>query len=192
MKFPAKLFVVLFLFLVAFACTKNENKEKIEEKRAEQIQAATILEISQDARGMWGIEGKTLFFRLFENRIAEYEYADVKKVVPRKINRAETVNSSTKTKISDSEFQEITGLLDALDPQKIGDEYPRKCCCTDASLDFKIDIKFNNNRKNISLNGYCSLGEVMYPQVKQTADFPKSLAELIKIVDKTRRKYQPE
>lgn len=187
MRIAAKFLLDLLLYLFIFACAKNENQEK----PAKPIDATPVLEISQDARGMWDVTGKTLFFRLYDNGFVEFEIADENKKIRGKINQAEEINSLEQTKIIEEEFQKIIGLAAVEDFQKVQDNYQRKCCCTDATLNYKISFKTDGNQKNISLNNYCGLDEITNPQTRYSPGFPKALSELMSAVGSVRSKYTP-
>jgi hypothetical protein len=189
-------FTLLILILSFTACGKieqftNLTQQKIESENpeTEQPDVPPILEITQDAKGMFDVTGKTLFFNLYDNGVVEFEYADEQKKTPGKINKAEEINTLNRVKISAEELQKFTELLKTEDFQNTRDEYKRKCCCTDATVDYKISFTDSNKQKNINLNSYCGLGDLTNPQARNNPDFPKALSELMSLAENTRARY---
>lgn len=180
--------IIIFLLLVnILSCDKSETPKNI------QTDSPPILEISQDAQGAWDVTGKTLFFRLSNNGIAEFEYTDNKKKIPGKaIYRAEEVDSLVQTKISDDELQKFNSLFLSENFSKFQNSYKRKCCCTDATIDFQIKIKFEDKQKEINLNNYCGVEELKSPPEQYLSDFPHEFSGLMIITDNIRRKYTPQ
>lgn len=186
--------ILLLIFSTAFAsCGKvetltNLTQQKIETENTENEQpdAPPILEITQEAKGMREIVGKTLFFNLYENGIIEFEYADEQKKTSGKINKAEEVNILKRAKISKEELQKFLDQLKTEDFQNLKDEYKRKCCCTDATVDFTIHYQNGGRQKDISLNGYCDIGEITNARAP---NFPNVLYGLMILTDEVRRKY---
>ena len=186
MKILTKVFLALFLCLFVSGCAKNENQDKF----AKPIDTAPILEISQDAKGLWDVRGKTLFLRLYDNGFVEFEYPDNRKKTAG-FNEAEKINTLKQIKVSKRELQKFLDLLNSEEFQKIQDKYERKYLCMDTYLDYKINLKYNNNQRNILLNGFCDIGQLKNPQSYYVEDFPKVLSELMTLVDNTRWKNFP-
>ena len=192
-----KTFFALFILILGFtACGKietftNLTQQKVETENTENEQpdAPPILEITQDAKGLFDVTGKTLFFNLYDNGIIEFEYVDEQKKTPGKTNKAEETNTLERAKISQEELQKFLDLLKTEDFQNTKSEYQRKCCCTDAFLDYKINFQVENRQKNISLNNYCDLNDITNPQVRYNPDFPKVLSNLMSLVENTRAIY---
>ncbi|HEY0428816.1 MAG TPA: hypothetical protein VGC76_13630 [Pyrinomonadaceae bacterium] len=196
-----KIFPAIFIFIFCFsACGKietltNLTQQKIETEKTEteQPDGPPILEIRRDARGLWSFPGKTLFFNLYENGVIKFEYEDEKKIVKGKINqKAEEISTPARAKISSEELQKFNELLKSEDFQKTKVDYKRKCCCTDAFVDFKISFTNSLKQKIINLNNYCGLGELTNPQAPKISDFPKVLTDLLILTENLRAKYLPE
>lgn len=180
MKIFVSLLVLIFC-LFSFSCSEPETVIK--------PYTPPILDISQDAQGNWDVPGKTLFFRLYDNGFVEFEHPDDKKKDTGKSSKAEEINTLIQTKMSEKESRKFIDLLNSDDFQKINDTYTRRCCCTDATLDFKVSFQNNNKQTTVNLNDYCGLDELKNPQVQYLPDFPKVLSELIILIDNTRGKY---
>ncbi|MBA2621296.1 MAG: hypothetical protein H0U87_08855 [Acidobacteria bacterium] len=131
MKTQAKLLFVLLAVLFAIACAKNEGQDAF----SILPDSKPILEISQDAFGLWDVTGNTLFFRLYSNGSAEFEYPDDKKKTTAKSKNADEINTLKQVKISEREFQKFSDLLNSEDFQKIQNKYKRKCCCNRCDLE---------------------------------------------------------
>ena len=118
MRTPTKSLLALLICLFTFACNKIETQNQF----ANSPNSTPVLEISQEANGMWKVTGKTLFFRLYDNGIVEFEYPDDKKKVAGEIiSKAEEINTLKQTQLSEEKFQEIISLLNSEDFQKIQD-----------------------------------------------------------------------
>ena len=192
-----KTFPAILILVIAFtACGKietftNLSQQKIETEKAEGEQPDTppILEITQDEEGMSAVTGKTLFFNLYDNGIIEFEYADDAKKVAGKPNKAEEINTLRRAKIGKEELQKFTDLLKTEDFRNTKNEYQRKCCCEDTTVDYKINFQDGGRLKNINLSGYCGFGEFTNPQAPKIPGFPKVLSDLLVLADNTRQKY---
>lgn len=192
-----KLFCAILVLIVGFsACGKIENftnltaqKIETEKTEAEQPDVPPILEIVQDAKGMSAVTGKTLFFNLYDNGVIEFEYADEAKKIAGKSNKAEEINTLKRAKISKDELQKFHDLLKTPEFQNAKDDYKRKCCCTDAFLNYKINFQDSNRQKNIDLNGFCNFRELINSQKGKISDLPNVLSDLMLLVQNTREKY---
>jgi hypothetical protein len=192
-----KIFLAALVLIAGFtACGKIEQltnlaQQKIETENAEtdQPDVPPVLEITQDEKGMSAVTGKTLFFNLYDNGIIEFEYADERKKTPGKLSRAEEINTLVRAKISREELQKFTDLLKTEDFRKTADNYKRKCCCTDATVDYKISAADSSKQKTININAYCGLGELTNPQMRDKSDFPKVLSDLLSLAENTRARY---
>lgn len=196
---------ILVIFAFAFAaCGKietftNLTQQKIEtEKTAdEQPDEPPILEITQDAEGMYEVTGKTLVLNLYENGVIEFEVLDDKKRSaalaknPKQTIglKAEELNSLKRAKISRVELQNFLDLLKSEDFKNAKNDYRRKCCCTDASMDIGISLNDAGRQKNIDLQNYCDWGELKTPAKPQGSDFPKVLSDLLVLTEKVRVEY---
>lgn len=190
-----KILISILLFSAAFtaACSKIENftnltQQKIESETLEDQQpdAPPILEITQHAKGMFDVTGRTLFFNLYDNGVIEFEFADDKKKTAGKTNKAEEVNTLKRAKVSAGELKKFTDLLKSEDFHNTRNDYKKKCCCTDATLDYQINFS-GGEQKNISLSSYCDLGELMNAPTRKTSDIPKILSDLLTLVYNTRQ-----
>lgn len=188
--------VILFLIVIfAFIeCSKNEKANNLPEQKAENSQidkpnSVPSLEINEDAQGMWDITGKTLFFRLYKDGTVEFEYPENEKKIAGKINKAEEINLLKRIKLSEDEMRKFADLLNTEDFQKTKNDYKRSCCCTDAIVDYKINLNDSDKQKNITLKGYCGLNDLKNPQASNVPDFPKVLSDLMILVDNIRGKY---
>lgn len=192
-----KILAAILIFVFGFsACGKietftNLSQQKIETENAENEQPDTppVLEITQDEKGSSAVTGKTLFFNLYDNGVIEFEYADEKKKTAGKINKAEEVNTLKRAKISAEELQNFLDRLESEEFQNAKSDYKRKCCCEDATADYKINFTDGIRQKNINLNDYCGLGELTNSKAPKIPDFPKVLIDLLVLVQTTREKY---
>jgi hypothetical protein len=191
----ASLIFVVFAFALT-ACGRIENftnltQQKIETEKTETEQPddPPILEIMQDDKGINDMSGKTLFFNLYDNGVIEFEREGTIKKTAGKINTAEEVYTLERAKITKEELNKFTDLLKTEDFQNIKNEYQRKCCCMRPTVEYKITLTNSIKQKNINLNGYCDLGEMMVPHTEDIGTFPKALSELLILVDITRHKY---
>ena len=194
-----KIFALLALLVCLAACGKietftNLSQQKIESEPAENEQpdVPPILEITENAQGSFNVIGKSLLFNLYENGIIEFEYADQKKLVVGKTYQAEEVNILQRAKISPEELQKFTDLLKNEDLWKTNDDYKRKVVCTDTDVDFKINFTNGFKQKNVNLNSYCDLYDVIDPKARYTGEFPQVLSNLMSLVDAARQKYKPQ
>lgn len=165
------IFLLFVLSINLFSCSKSKNTPNIDSdssmsnqsQRVIQTDSPIILEVTQDAEGMWDVTGKTLIFRLHESGTVEFEYPDDKKKVAG-FNKAEDINSLKKVVINDTELQDLERLISTQNVQKLKSNYKRVCCCTDAILNYKINFQLNNQPQSISLVGCCSVDEIVNPK----------------------------
>lgn len=138
-------FILILLFgIYSFSCSKSKTFEK--------PNTPPILNISQDAQGMWEVQGKTLFFRLFDNGYVEFEYQNnEKKNRGKSFYKTEEVNSLVQTTISEAELYKFVEILNSNEFKEVENTYERKCCCTDATLEFDVNSQNSNKQKNINL-----------------------------------------
>ena len=211
MKIVFASFILVVLALAFAGCGRietltNMSQQKIEAEKDDdgQPDEPPILEIVQDAQGMWNVTGKTLFLNLYENGVVEFEYEDdqkksaalankaANKAKESNILKAEEINVLKRAKISREELQKFADLLKSEAFQKTENDYQRKCCCTDASLDYQINFTAGNKLKNINLKGFCGLGELTNPPASKMPDFPKVLSDLLILAENARAKYNSE
>lgn len=181
MQFLKTLVFLVFVFVSFQVCRITNSQKPLND-------AKPILEITQDAKGMWEIEGKTLFMRLYDNGNIEYEFPDEKKM-KQGINRTKDLNVLKKANLNGEKFQKLVNLLKSDDFRNLENTYQRKCCCTDATLDFEIKIQTDNQSKNINLANYCGINELTNPRSDYAPDFPKQLSELFALTDNLRYSY---
>ncbi|HEX8734326.1 MAG TPA: hypothetical protein VF721_03320 [Pyrinomonadaceae bacterium] len=175
-----KNFIAVLIFGFAFlACSKSEKFNN--SAGSEESDAPVILEITQDAVGMWDVTGKTLFLKLRGDGFVEFEFPDDKKKSTGKINKAEDLNTLYWTKLGAEELKAFADLLKSEDFQQTGNEYRRKCCCTDAVLNYKINFQDAALSKNISLNGYCGSAELTSSRDSDINNLPKVLSGLMRL-----------
>ena len=173
---------LLVLCLSVLSCSKVEV-EKLDLPNPE-----PILEISKDAEGMFDIVGKSLFFRLYDDGLVEYEFPDEDKKVMGRINHIEDIKSSKQIRLSDEKLQKFKNLLKRQDFHQIENQYKRQCCCTDTSLNLDIRIRTDGSEKNIALRGFCDLSEIKNPQPRYLPNFPQVLSDLLILADNIRVK----
>ena len=190
-----KIFIFLAVIFVCLIASCAQRKADTEPLNL-QIQAQNskvVLDIQQDAVGMWAVTGKSLFFRLYENGIIELDFVDESKITIENRNKIDEVKTLQQAHISEEDFKKFQTLFDSekfkKDIQIVKKGYRRECCCTDASLTYKIDFQFNGAQKIIDLNGYCSLSELTNRETRNSADIPITLSELMRLAYLTRLKY---
>ena len=138
-------FLILVTSLFFITCSNSTTLQT--EKTIDKPTSPPILEISEDAEGAWNITGKTLFFRLYENGVVEFEYPDDTKVKSGQ-NKAEEINILKRIKISEEDKQKFIKLLNTENFQGLQESYQRKCCCTDATT--RYEINFQSSNKEVS------------------------------------------
>lgn len=188
-----KLFILLTTFLLFSSCAKDANIiNSASEKEILQTQiqnSQIILEIQEDATGMWEATGKTLFLRLYDSGIVEFEFQDDKKKIAGKINKTEEINSLKQVKISREEFQKFIMLLKSKDFKIVKETYQAKCCCTDAVLNYKVISNSTGRQKSIDLKRYCNFNQLTNREEVSSADIPIDLSEILLLSYLTRLKY---
>jgi hypothetical protein len=185
MNIQIKILFVLFVVLFIFGCAKNESQNNF----FVPPNTKPILEISENASGLWDVTGQTLFLRLYNNGSAEFEYQDNEKKRTTKSKSTKQINSLKQMKISELEFQKLIELLNSENFQRIQDNYARKCCCTDAFLSYKINIDSDKNQRKIALDNFCGIDDLINPQARNNPDFPKILSDLMILTNNIRWKY---
>ena len=187
---------ILLLSLFLSACGRIEHFQNLAQQKIEpsewetgeleQPETAPILSITEDARGMWGIEGKSLFFNLYDNGIIEFDFPDEQKKKPGKNSyKAEEIYTLRRARISREELRQFIELLKSESLQNAQGVYTRKCCCTDAALDYKIFYQ-SGTPKNISLENYCGFNELTKPDANFNSNFPQALPELLNLIERTK------
>jgi hypothetical protein len=185
-----KILLVSFFSLIALtSCTKEIPNSLIPEPVTSK--ATPILEITSEYNGMFSIIGKSLFIRLYDDRNIEFDYFDPQKIKPG-INKTEDVKVLKKMTISEQEFQQLVNLLNSEDFQQISGEFKRKCCCTDASINFEIVFKTVIEDKKIGVYGFCDLNEITSTQSRYRENLPKIISELMTLTVNTKLKYIPD
>jgi hypothetical protein len=177
---------VLLLFLVVGLSTFCA-KPSLEPPKP--IHSQPLLEIFQNAEGMYQVHGNSLFFRLYDDAFAQFEIADPAAMSDRQTHSIEEVKKVKQVYIGEVEFRRISDLIRAGDVVTTKPTYQRKCCCTDANLQLAMWIRYENVDKTISLRGYCDLMEIEHPNERYSTDIPNVISEIFREVDNIRRKY---
>jgi hypothetical protein len=178
MKFFA-LFLIVLSATFWFGCSENQKSNTA----IEQSTSAPILEINSEAIGEFDVTGKTLFFKLYENKIAEFEVVDAAKKEPYN-NKAEFVNKKILVSIDDKYFEKLTNLIKSNDFVNLNTSYSRKCCCTDAT----INVEIKTLSETVKLENFCDYFELRQPT--RYVELPKILNELFLLVESERAKPQ--
>ena len=177
------------LLLTVPSCSNVESdNSNFELEKLDIPNPEPILEISQDAEGMFNIIGKSLFFRLYDDGLLEYEFPDNNKMVKGKTHyNIEDIKSSKQIRLSDEKLQKFKNLLKTQDFHQVENQYKHRCCCTDTSVNVDIRIKIDGFEKNIVLR-FCDLSEIKNPQPRYVPNYPQVLSDLLILADNVRVK----
>jgi hypothetical protein len=178
--------LILFTIILISGCAKvyNSNNSTNQLSQIKPPDALPLVEISQEAEGMWDVTGEMLTLRLFDNGFTEFDELDMKKKVQGKQNKTDDIKIRKQFVISSEEVQEFIRLISDKDFLQLHDKYSRKCCCTDAVINYQIAFNYKNIQKKINLSGYCD--DLINPDPRYLPDFPKILSELMKLNSKIR------
>ena len=153
-----RIFLVMWPLVFFVGCTKEDA--------APAPTGEVILEVMEDRIGLWDIHGESLYFRLYENGFAEFDWLD--KSIGSNFRKTSDVAKRLSVQLDSNRVGEYTEILSVL--RNSESEYKRKCCCTDASLSYTILAKQNSVVQSTVLRGFCSnLQEPANPMV--SADF---------------------
>lgn len=182
-------FLALVLAFLLIACAdsnspQNTNNLEILQKEAQNLEP--MLEIRVGIAGR-NPAGENLFFRLYENRLAEFDYT----------NDTDNTNETPKvvlkhTKISEEDFRKFQSLFDSQDYRKdfeiVKESYKGKYCTEESSI-YRIKISSGTQRKNIVISPVCQLNELTNRDTMNSADIPVTLSELIRLAYVTSLKH---
>ena len=180
--------LLLFLLPVVMfgvSCVALDSEKPVEAPKQ-------ILEIWQDPEGLFDVTGKSLFIRLYDNHLVEFEYLNPAKYIPGEIRQIEDVKCSMQIYLDDDEFQKISGFAKAVSSDRVGIAYEHKCCCTDTNLSMKIRVSSDSGEKNVALRYFCDFGELEHPQDRYVPNYPNALGDLISYADIIRAKNTPK
>jgi uncharacterized protein YcfL len=181
MKILVCFFILLSLFLVG--CFRENKLSENSNKPLEIPNSPPILEITEDLKGTWDVTGKLLYFRLYENKIAELEIIDYEKNRPYTINETKDVAKKVIVEITADNFQKINNLLNSDDFRKLEKVYQQKISCVDAFMDFEI-----KTTKSIKFENFCGINE-LYSQTRYSK-LPKVINDLFSLIETERAKPQ--
>ena len=151
--------------------------------------SSPVVEIFQDAQGAYEVYGNSLFFRMYDDGLAQFEVADPAKLSGGQSHNIEEVKAVKQVHLNEKELLEISDLVKSEAITKLGPVYQMGCCCTDASLNLAIWVRYETVDKTISLRNFCDLNAIEHPRERYSPDFPKALSELILDVHNIRIKY---
>lgn len=189
--------VILMLVLCATACfqySPNSNhatavpESLLEEAR----KSVPFFEIYHETSGPWTVSGKTLFFRLYKNGVAEFDYLDASKIKEGVLYKAEEVVNLRPVRVRETDFQKFQKLFDSADFQKdfeiLKTKYEGRSC-TEGSSIYKIVLMSGEQSKSVEISPVCSLNELTNRDMVNSADIPVTLSELIRLASVTQLKH---
>ena len=149
-----------------------------------------IIEIWEEIDGSVPIRGTSLYFRMFDDGVVEFEYELRKETESGKPRYTYSIERLPPTKISEEEFRKFKSLLDDLTESKeIKKEYKPVGLTLDVIAKLTILLNENGtNKRKIIIND--SDYAVTYSKYEKY--FPNSLVKLIKEVHLMRVKLQEE
>ena len=137
-----------------------------------------IIEIWEELDGSVPIRGKSLYFRMFDDGIVEFEYELKKKNELEKPRNIYSIEKAPPTKISEEEFSRFKSLSEDLTKSKdIKQEYKPVGLIFDVSAKLTILLKENDATKRKIIVNNNDL-DVMDESLEKK--FPKLLVELIR------------
>jgi len=178
---------LFFLILLSFCLTLSACI-KVELEPIKPPNSEPVLDISRESVGLWDVTGKILYFRLYNNGMAEFDDLDE--------NRAQKVNGrSIKTEdimvrklvqIDKKDFQDYINLISSSDFANLDEKYQSKFSCLDAFQHYDITVNLPGVKKHIFLPGYCGDLSRLYAGSSSTADLPEQLFELAQKIERDR------
>ena len=187
------LFLLLALWATAcFQPAPNSNQTVPQSLLEEARKSAPLFEIYHETSGPWKVSGRTLFFRLYKNGVAEFDHIDASKIKDGELYKAEEVAESRPVRIRETDFQKFQKLFDSAEFQRdfqiIKTEYRGKSCNHGSSI-YKIVLASGEQRKFVEINPVCSLNELTNRDMVNSADIPATLSELIRLASVTQLKH---
>lgn len=143
-----------------------------------------IIEIWQELDGSVPIRGTSLYFRMFDDGVVEFDYELRKKNESGKPRYTYSIERSPPTKISEEEFRRIKSLLDDLTKSKVKQEYKPVALTLDVITKLTILLKENDTTKRKIIINDADLDVV---NSKFEKKFPMSLINVFKEIRLMRR-----
>ncbi len=172
-------FALLAVLLIS-ACSNTPESKPISPP-------TTVIEIRQNAKGMYDVTGESLFFRLYSDGSAEFEWFD--RPNAEGIYKASEVSRTAKINLPEGKFEEFRQVIGNPNFAALSDKYTRECCCTDASTTYEVHSWVDGKERLTVLENYCDLGEVTSSKSNGGKNVPADLATLFKLAQQTRSKY---
>jgi hypothetical protein len=195
--------VLLLISFVLISCSSvsitADNSEEIKSNsqfpnanhNSQEIKSESrfpIIEIWQELDGSVPIRGKSLYFRMYDNGIIEFEYVLKRKDESGKPRSIYSIERTSPTKISEEEFSRIKLLLEELTKSKeIKQEYKSVGLIFDVTVKLMIFLKENDTTEKKMVINNSDL-DVMDGRFEK--NFPKSLVNLVKEVHLMRNKLR--
>ena len=171
MKILASILVLIFS-LILVSCPTSEVALELSKPKSE-----IVLEFSNKYEGSWGMTGEVLGFRLYSDKMAEFDDYPQQKPGDKTL-KAEEVKIKKQIQISEEDFKEILEIVNSEDFLKAKDIYKQKPPgCLDAFEYLTIHFRQENKEKTIKIDSFCVDLTNPYPRDFQT--FPQSLSKLI-------------
>lgn len=175
-----------------FQPASNSQQAVSESLLEEARKSAPLFEIYHETSGAWRVSGKTLFFRLYKNRVAEFDHLDASKIKDGIDYKAEEVVTLRQVRVRETDFQKFQQLFDSADFQKdfqiLKNKYQSQAC-TEGSSIYKIDLEPGEQRKSVEISPVCDLNELTNRDMAGSADIPETLSELIRLASVTQLKH---
>lgn len=160
-----------------------ENSQEIKSESR-----SPVIEIWKELDGSVAIRGKSLYFRMYDNGVIEFEYQLKKKNESVKARYTFSIERIPPAKISEEEFSRFKSLIEDLSKSKnIKQEYKPVALTLDVITKLTILLKENDTTKRkiiINDSDYDVINESL------EKEFPKLLVNLIKEIYLIRVKLQ--
>ena len=154
------------------SCPKSETASEFSKRKSE-----IVLEFSNKYEGLWGMTGEVLGFRLYSDKMVEFDDYPQQKPGDKTL-KAEEVKIKKQIHISEEDFKEILEIVNSEDFLKAKDIYKQKPPgCLDAFKYLIIHFRQENKEKIIKVDSYCV--DLTNPHPRDFPTFPQSLPKLI-------------
>jgi len=181
---------LFFLIFLSFCLTLSACI-KVELQPIKPPNSEPVLDISRESVGLGDVTGKILYFRLYNNGIAEFDDLD-RNSAAKNVNggsiKTEDIMVRKLVQVDKKDFQDYINLISSSDFADLEEKYPSKDSCLDAFQHYDITVNLPEVKKHISLPGYCGDLSQLYDGSGSTADLPEQLFELAQKIESDRRR----
>ncbi len=138
-----------------------------------------VIEIWKDLDGSVPIRGRSLYFRMQDDGLVEFDYQTKKENASGKPRYEYSVERIPSTKISDEEFQRLRSLAkDVFDARDVKKEYESVALTLDVTTKLTIMLKNGTNGRTVVIND----SDIDLRDASFEKRFPKSIRTLIREV----------